>query len=194
MSEQNQVDNQLEGVNPVIDELAHLKAKAKKMGIPVKGNPSIETLRTAINEKLATTGGNEGKEEATEGTLTRSQRYAKVKREALALVRVQITCMNPDKRNLKGGIYSVGNKAIGTIKKYIPFNPASHPNGYHIPRALMEELRRRQYLVISSNENDKGHVVNSKTLVNEFNIVELPALSEEELKSLAKMQAAKAGL
>lgn len=173
---------------PVLDELNHLKDKARKMGIPLKGNPSIETVRELINEKLGSTPTND------DPLLDRNQRYAAIKREATQLIRCSITCMNPDKRNMKGNIYAAGNKAVGTIKKYIPFSPASHPDGYHVPKILLDMLRSKQYQVIQSSEDERGRIVNTKVLVSEFNIVELPPLTEEELKDLAKSQQAKGGL
>jgi len=176
-------------------KLEVLKTKAKTLGIRIRGNLSSDTLLKAIQEKSAEL---EAKTEqvATPANdrLATQKRYAEVRKEALALVRVQISCMNPNKKEWAGDFYAVGNKAVGTIKKYIPFHPESHPDGYHIPKMLLESLKGYQYQAFKTIKHANGEKTKKGVLNKEFAITVLPPLTKEELARLAKMQLAKGGL
>lgn len=175
-------------------ELQLLKQRAKTMGIPIQGNPSVETLKKLIEDKLQ--GSNEGtsKEESTEKLSSQQAKHAKIREEALKLVRVKIQCMNPNKKNMEGEIFSVGNKVIGTVKKFIPYSPSSHPEGYHIPNVLYRELVNRKYQYFKEVKHNNGTKTHKAEQANEFAIQVLPPLTEKELKDLSTAQAAKGGL
>lgn len=117
MSENQELDlNQEDTQMPSEAEL--LKQRCKTLGIPVKGNPSVSTLKNMIEEH---TSGLETARPVSEGA-SKNAKYAAVRKEALKLIRVSINCLNPNKNDWQGEIISAGNKAIGTTKKFIPFN------------------------------------------------------------------------
>lgn len=110
-----------------------------------------------------------------------------------ALKRVKILCMNPAKKEWPGEIISVGSAKLGTFKKYIPFN--GEP--YHVPKIIYDMLKERQctqFFTVKQKDGRGGDIRKGK-LIQEFNIVDLPPLTDAELKVLAdKQQLAQAGL
>lgn len=196
----NQSDDAVTGASPA-DELAALKERARIMGIPVGGNIGIDTLRKRINDRLngvPETNDGEGSTTTTEPVKAVSRAKTKdqleqemresIQAEALALVRCQIYNLNPAKMDLPGEIISVGNRYIGTVRKFIPFGDASE-NGYHIPKVLFDDLKSRQFQQITT-KNVKGRIEVKTRMVPEYNLVVLPPLTEEELAELALNQAA----
>lgn len=109
----------------------------------------------------------------------------------MALVRCQIFNNNPAKNDLHGEIYSVQNKYIGTIRKYIPYGEATE-NGYHIPRILVNMLLSKKYLQVRTIKNQNGIEQVEKRIVPEFTVRELPPLTKDELARLAAVQGARA--
>jgi hypothetical protein len=107
-------------------------------------------------------------------------------KEAQRLIRCRITCMNPNKRNWTGEIFSVGSAKIGTTKKFIPYNS---PEPYHLPRILFDELKERKCRIGYIEKLPNGKEVNRYKLINEFAIEVLSPLTPEEVKEMARKQA-----
>jgi len=199
----NKSDDEITQTNPA-DELSALKERARIMGIPFSGNIGIDALRKRINDRLngvaeegeTNTAGpaNEAPKEAVAVSRAKSKAEVeqelreKLQAEALALVRCRIYNLNPSKMDLPGEIISVGNRYIGTVRKFIPFGEATE-NGYHIPKVLYDDLVSRQFQHIST-KNVKGRIEVKTRMVPEYNIVVLPSLTEAELAELALNQAA----
>ena len=110
--------------------------------------------------------------------------------EQLALVRCQVFNNNPAKNDLHGEIFSVQNKYLGVVRKFIPYGKFTE-NGYHIPRILVTMLREKKYLQVRAIKNPDGTERVEQRLAPEFTITELRPLTSEELKQLASMQAAR---
>ena len=179
------------------DEMAALKARARLLKITVRGNPSLETMRKLVNDAI-----NGTTEETSEGStptsapkaLTKQEKEQQVIDDAMRLVRVRIVCMNPAKRDVQGEIISVGNKLLGTVKKFVPFVASAHPDGYHLPNILYQEMKSRKYQGFRTVSHNNGQKTQEAALFNEFAIEVLPNLTPEELKELAQVQAAKKGV
>lgn len=108
-----------------------------------------------------------------------------------ALRRVQISCMNPMKREWPGEIISVGSAKHGTFKKFVPFTGVP----YHIPQIIYDALKERQCTLYRTERDERGNSRRVGYQTKEFNIVDLPPLTKEELEKLRKkQQLAKAGL
>lgn len=119
--------------------------------------------------------------------MTKRQRII---REAMKLVRCQIVNLDPKKKELHGEILCVGNKYIGTVKKFIPFGEQTD-NGYHIPKVLYDELESRKFLHITTRRNKANGQIDVKTsYAKEFSITVLPPLTPAELAQLAANQMA----
>ena len=95
--------------------------------------------------------------------------------------------MNPAKQAWEGEVFTVGNDAIGTVRKYVPFNA---DNGYHVPHIIYEQLLERQCpILVPVTDPVTGFKTSRIKLVREFNVVVLPQLTESELAELARQQA-----
>lgn len=180
MSDQN--DN----LDLVQEELPALKARADVLGVKYHPNISAEKLRERINEHLEAPEEEEkpAKTETT-GTESAAQKRARLRKEALALIRIRVTCMNPHKSEWEGEIFTAGNSLVGTHKKYVPFNAT---DGWHVPRIIYHMIRDRKCQVFY-NERVNGRNVRKGKLINEFAIEVLPPLTQAEIDELARRQA-----
>lgn len=202
MSESQELpDNDLEtGEAP--SELEVLKVRATQLGIQFHPSIGLEKLRDKVNAKLndepePDSDESEGPDEvepvatvAAPTDETPGQKRMRIKREALKLVRVRVTCMNPFKKEWEGEILTVGNNAVGTIKKYVPFN---NEEGWHVENIILEQLRERKCQIFVTEKDSRGNKVRKGKLIREFAIEILPPLTKAELKELAQRQAMAAG-
>lgn len=183
-----------------LDQLEGLKEKAKSLGITFSPKIGVDALREKINKSMEpakeeiTTAGNED-----EGVvLTEVQRKAKTRQDIrmsqLKLVRLRINNMNPSKKDLKGEIFTVANKYLGTVKKFIPYGEDTD-EGYHVPHILYEQLKTRKFLQIRKRKvRGTGEEEIIQSMVPEFALEVLPQLTPKELEQLARNQAAAQGL
>lgn len=170
------------------NELDALKARADMLGLSYHPSIGVEKLREKVNTALT--------EQAPEPAAppkvvavveeTPHARLVRRKREATELIRIRITCMNPNKKEWDGEVITAGNATVGTHKKYIPFNV---DEGWHVPRIIYEQLLARECQVFFTKKNDRGMTVRQGKLIREFAIEVLPMLTEKELNELARRQA-----
>lgn len=202
-----------EAAAPVADEMSILKQRAKLLGITHSNNISLETLRAKVKEKMESSQGSssdDAEEEEAEAEQEEAQpelnplegdtagkapaktlsKRDRIRREAMALVRCRITNLDPKKKDLPGEIFCVGNKFIGTVKKFIPYGEVTD-DGYHIPKVLFDELESRKFLHIQTSKNKQNGQIQVKTsYAKEFAIEVLPMLTPEQLAKLAAAQLA----
>lgn len=167
------------------DELSVLKERADQMGVSYSRNIGAEKLRARIADVLTVPApvAEAPKKEAAE---TAGQRRNRLRKEASALVRVRITCMNPNKREWQGEIFTVSNAVVGTFRNYVPFNIE---DGWHIPEIILQQVKARQCQIFKTVNGPRGEKLRKGTLIPEFSIDVLPPLTEKELSDLAKRQA-----
>jgi hypothetical protein len=183
-------DNEL-----IQDELATLKGRADMLGVQYHPSIGVDKLREKVATAMARKPGSTesvtpqaaapvvaGKKVETLG-----EKRKRLKLEASELVRIRITCMNPAKKDWKGEIFSVGNAAVGTFKKFIPF--VGTEEGWHVPRIMLQALQDRQCQVFVTVKAKNGVAVKTGKLIKEFAIEVLPQLTETELHDLAQRQA-----
>lgn len=113
--------------------------------------------------------------------------------EQLRLVRLRITNLNPAKKDLPGEIFTVANRFIGNVKKFIPYGEATD-NGYHVPYCIYTQLKEREFQQIRVKKDSRGRERIETSWVREFALEELPQMTEIELQRLAAHQAASAGM
>lgn len=168
------------------DELVTLKARADLLGVGYHPSIKLDKLREKVNAAVSSSDSgvamitNTIPEESTEARRNRKRK------EAIELVRVRITCMNPAKKEWDGEIISSGNSLIGTFTKFVPFNAEE---GYHLPRVIYEQLVERQCQIFVSVRDARGNTSRKGKLIKEFSIEVLPPLTPLELKDLAQRQA-----
>jgi len=104
-------------------------------------------------------------------------------KEAMKLVRIRVSCMNPQKADLPGEIVTVANATL-SAKKYVPLK-GDAAQSWHVPHCIYEQLRDAQFLQIVSR--DGGEQVQAK-MVPEYSIELLPPLSAQEIERIATAQ------
>ena len=166
-------------------ELENLKVRAEKLGVKFHPSISADKLREKIKAAQAD-GKGEVAPKAEDTAENPELKKLRLKREALKLVRVRITCMNPAKKEWEGEIITVANNAVGTVKRYVPFN---NEDGWHVEHILLEQLRERQCQIFVTEKDSRGNKVRKGKLIREFAIEVLDPLTEEELAELAQRQA-----
>lgn len=179
---------------PQLDELTLLKQRAQTLGIKFHPSIGLESLRSKVSAALT----GEDAEEAAEEPVpeapaaeSRIQMRNRLHKEASALVRVRVTCMNPNKKEWKGEIFTASNSIVGTFRKYVQFNTEE---GWHVPQIILNMIKARQFQTFYTIKNERGVAVRKGKLVPEFAVEVLPPLTEKELLELSRRQALAGGV
>jgi len=164
-----------------IDELTILKQKAKLLGINYHPNIGLDKLKDKLDAVMKV----EDNLSIPENESKASKRD-RLRKSSTRLVRIRVTCMNPDKSAYHGEVFTVGNSVIGTIRKYVPFNAEE---GWHVEAIILEMIQQRMFTYHYTVKDSKGQDVNRHKQAKEFSVEILPPLTEEELQELAIKQA-----
>ena len=188
--ETNLIEDTQEDEVVVQDELDALKARANLLGVKFHPSISLEKLREKVNAAVTSDGAATSEEEAKDPAEpkqeTIGEKRKRLKTEALKLVRIRLTCLNPAKKEWEGEIITVGNSLIGSVKKFVPFNA---DDGWHVPHVIYQQLKERQCQVFYTATDARGNKIRKGKLIKEFAIEVLPPLTKEELDELARRQA-----
>ena len=186
-----------------------LLQRAEMLGLKIHPKTGLEKLRIKVNNAIkgASTDEEELQEEdkseisqkakvttkkkkANYTMLTHEQflkeRSDQMKKNINKLVRIRVTCMNPNKSQWEGEIFSVGSAKLGTFKKYVPFNAEE---GWHVPQIIVDAIKERKFTQFYTVRGPQGQKIRKGKLVPEFNIEILPPLTQAQLKELARKQA-----
>lgn len=167
------------------EELVLLKQRADLLGIKYSNNIGLETLRAKVNEKL------ENQNLDNQVHLDKVALRKKIQEEQMKLIRIRLNVLNPAKSAWRGEIFTIANSVLGTVKKFVPYDPKFYENGYHVPYCIYKMLQDKTYLNIKVTKDPRtGREVPHTSFAKEFGIEVLPALTREELAELAKEQAA----
>lgn len=118
--------------------------------------------------------------------MNKMQRRNEALKDANKLIRVRISCFNPNKRDWQGEIFTVSNSLVGTHKKYVPFNT---PEGFHVPQIIYQAIKERMCQIFVTGTDEKGNRTKRATQIPEFSVEVLPPLTKEELEELGRRQA-----
>lgn len=172
-------------------ELDTLKERATQLGISFHPSIGVDKLREKVaaaldgdNDEGGPGDGTQEDRKIDEQAESTAEFRLRKKREASELVRIQVTCMNPNKRDYDGELFMAGNGVVGTFKKYVPFDVE-----WHVPRVIMNMIKQRRCQIFVSKKDDKGRTIKVGKSIPEFNVVELEPLSKEELADLRQRQA-----
>lgn len=179
-----------------VDELTHLKKKADTMGIKYASRIGVEKLREKINAKLNGDPDEDDPEEIPEvKTLSKAEQVAatrkKMNKEQMFLVRLRISNLNPSKKELDGEYFTVVNKYLGAVRKFVPYGAASD-NGYHVPFIIYQELKNRKFNSVRTKSTN-GQIQVIQKWVPEFSLEVMEPLTLKEIQDLAASQAATRG-
>ena len=156
--------------------LEELKAQADEMGLKYNGNISATTLQERINQALAVD------DEVVEVPVKPTNPVAEMRKQATRLLRVTITPMDVLKRDYRGEFFEISNRVL-KVKRFIPYGVPTH-----IEAVLLTEIRNRKFRMTIPATRESGA---ESRLVTAYAIQELPPLTEQELKNLAKAQQAR---
>lgn len=166
-------------------ELAAQKQLADDLGLKYHPTIGLDKLKEKIAEFVAN-GASE--EEESEAPAKARRTPAEIKADALKLVRFRMTCMNPAKKEYDGEYFMTGNKILGTIKKYVPYNV-----DWHAPQIIVNMIKESQCQIFVSKKHrmPSGIMVDKKEgkLIKEYALEILPPLTDEERQALAQRQA-----
>ena len=167
------------------DELTLLKERADLMGIKYHPSISLDTLKERVNSALNKT------EVAPKDTgvavvETETQLRARQIAEFTRLIRVRITCMDPNKKNWPGEYFTVSNGVIGTVKRFVPFN---NTEGWHIEKIIYDHMKTVRRMEFKEIKGPRGMKIKKTVQVPAFAIEVLDPLTPAQLKDLAQKQA-----
>lgn len=167
----------------VDEELEKLRQRAKLIGIPHYHLMSKENLQEKVNLALMDKAEAEiSKEEVADDHRAQWE-------DAMKLVRLRISNLNPDNREVPGEVITIYSKVTGRVSKFVPFDPTFSANGYHVPNIIYKFLKNKKFVsrtVKTTNQHGREEVITR--LVNEYALEVLPPLTYEELKDLAAKQ------
>jgi hypothetical protein len=172
-------------------ELELLKERADKIGIAYHSAIGLEKLKTKVNAALT----GDAEEETASKTMTKEESETisnsqSVVNDASKLVRINVTCMNPNKKEWFGEVFTISN-SLGRWRKFVPFNS---DEGYHVPNIIYQFMKERKCQIFVNKKNDKGEPIRTGKIIKEFAIDLLEPLTKVELDNLRKEQAARQGM
>ena len=173
-------------INEQEAQLDALKAVADNLGIAYHPSIGIAKLEGKISQIQSLNENAKEPEKELTAAEQKSRQHTKLRNKCRKLVRIRLNCMNPNKQAWPGEIFTIGNKVIGTFKKFVPYNAEA---GYHVPNIIYEHLKERQCQIFRRFKLPNGQEKVESKMIKEFNIEVLPALTQKELDKLATEQA-----
>lgn len=177
--------NETEDLIKAPSELDSLKARADMLGLSYHPSIGVEKLREKVANAMSSV-----EPVAPMPVSTAAESEDEIRRrqklEASELVRIRVSCMNPNKKEWEGEIFTVGNSLVGTFKKYVPFNAEE---GWHVPRIIYNQLVERQCQIFVAARDERGNTTRKGKIIKEFAVEVLPPLTRQELDELARRQA-----
>ena len=162
-------------------DLEVVREKANELG--VKWHPAMkaETIQQKIDEYLE----QNAPQVITPSVIhqTPAQKQAQRLRDAMALIPVTVTSMDPADASVTAVTISVGNRKIGQITKVIPF-------GYkwYMPKLLVKEMEKKMFVRNAMIPLPGGTERLNTQWIKKYAIQYHPIPSPEELEELAKLQ------
>ena len=178
-----------QGEIPEQDERAALEARAKVLNIPYHTNISTEKLRERVNAAISGTREQDSERPAKDES--DAARRSRLKKKASRLIRVRIHCNDPAKKDWPGEYITVGNNAVGTYRKYVPYN---QDEPFHLPEIIVNALREKRVQVFATKKSKNGIPVRESKSIAAYAIEIVQPLTEEELTQLANSQMARNAL
>lgn len=172
------------------DERAVLIRQADLLGVSFHPNISTDKLRERVTQAIADSQAGTGQTQEPHvpeaKTETENQRRIRLRADASRLVRVQITCMDPMKKEFQGEIFTAGNSVVGSYRKFVLFNEP-----YHVPNIILKQLQDKKCQIFTTVKGERGQKHRQGKMINAYVVQILPALTAEELQDLADDQRAR---
>lgn len=157
-----------------------MKKQATGLGLQFSPNIGQAKLQERINNALIEKASKPIKPIAAE---TESEKLMRVRKEAMALVRVKVTCFDPTMKKRSGTYIMGGNSNTGTVRKFIQFGKP-----WMMPRILVNIMKESQYQGWIEGKTQFGITKMISSMEHRYNIVELPPITTKELEIIKKRQ------
>lgn len=119
-----------------------------------------------------------------------SQRTAELRREMMSLVRVIVSCNDPQMKEWETTPpLSISNAIITLPKVVVPLNTE-----WHVPKAYYDMLKAQKCGIAVKSKDNKGRPITMRKEINKYNVNDLGAISKEDLKTLMQAQANRDGV
>ena len=166
-------------------DLEAVRAKATELGVKWHPAQKAETIQHKIDEHLAAQETMEAVNNPPPKEETPEEAEARHLKEAVALIPVTVTSMDPADAETTGALISVGNRKLGQITKAIPF-------GYkwYMPKILVQHMEAQMFCrssMVPTGVPGTPERLNTQWL-KKYAIQYHPMPTPEELKELAKLQ------
>lgn len=120
---------------------------------------------------------------------TKEEKAYRLRMQGTKLIRVYVHCNNPMKKEWQGEQFTVSNRNLGTLSRFVPFEQE-----WHVEAAILDMMRDCQYLGFNTRKAGPMKLeIKEPKFIKEFNIEVLEPLSEKEIKDLAIKQAMQSG-
>jgi hypothetical protein len=161
-------------------DLEAVRAEAKELGLDYHPAMKAETIQKLID---AHKNGDKDKETPEKSDPTEEELEDARLKDALALIPVTITSMDPADSSVTAVTVSVGNRKLGQITKVIPFG-----HKWYMPRILVDHLKAQQFCRSSMIPVPGGLERLQTQWIQKYAIQKHPLPSPQELADLAKLQ------
>lgn len=165
------------------EQLQALKNRANMLGITFHPNIKYDKLKEKVDEKLAEMPDKDPMDTGLTPQKTEGQLKMERIKKASKLIRLNITSVDPNKRDWSGEYFIAGNSEVGFFKKYVPYGL-----DWHVPEIILNTIKDKKCAVYLNDPKQKGQKI--RKLVKAYNVDILPPLTKEEIEELAKAQAA----
>jgi hypothetical protein len=161
-----------------MSDLETVRAKAMELGVPYHPAQKAETIQNNIDEFL---------EANAPHIIATPKSAAELEAESLAdamsLIPVTVTSMDPSDATLPSISISVGNRKIGQITKVIPFG-----HKWYMPKILVKEMEQKQFVRNAMIQTPNGNERLNTQWIKKYAIQYHPIPTPAELADLAKLQ------
>lgn len=162
-------------------DLEAIRAKATELGVKWHPAQKAETIQFNIDQFLEANA-----PEIIQPPMkdeTEAQREARMLQEAMALIPVTVTSMDPQDATLTAVVVSVGNRKLGQISKAIPF-------GYkwYMPKILVDQMEAQMFCRSAMIPAPGGTERVQTQWIKKYAIQYHPMPTPKELAELAKAQ------
>lgn len=172
----------------MVKTIDELKEEAVALGIKVPGNISKVKLAEKIKAVKAIIDAPVQNPESETPTKILTPR-AQAKKDGGRLMRVRITCHDPQFKKHNGLIRAAGG-SLYFAKRFVPFNRITH-----VEKVIYDFMKSTEYQWFEEKINrSNGRKYKVPRSSPAFVIEDLPDLTEEELKELAKDQTARGAI
>lgn len=162
----------------------YYKDQARILGLTYRQNLPTEELKTLVEETLLER--NKQQQTTTYNGISKLPKsVVEMQQTATTLVRCTIDCLDPNEKERQSMLFTVANDNV-MVKRLVPVNGVV----WHVERILLDHIKSRTYMQYPTK------YVNGKAVADMdrgrklpmFKVVELPPLTEQELKDLAEQQ------